>query len=156
MSGILLLPPAAPQANTGSGSNNAGIIVPTVLAVVLVLAFVIIAGLAVFVCKKRKRSPPFEPDAVRYTTNKAAGHGPLHNPMYMGTDALLAINSTNGSVASDLHFDPSGDYGQYETIPNEREVALRDNSPLAGSTEDLLETKEDLSVDPPHYSTIAF
>ena len=133
-------------AQQNSGSNSIGIIIPAVLGSLLVLALILIAVLAVFACKRRKRNkPPSIDTSVLYTNN---GINPMDNPVYMGVDTL--VNSTNGSVASDLHFDPrthgdaEGD-GRYATVDDIRDNPVFVNN-FADSTEDL--------IGPPQYATI--
>lgn len=114
----------------------------------LILALIIIAGLAVFVYKRKKKLPTDLMSPVIYTND---GVTSLDNPTYIGKDFL---DSTNGSVVSDLHFDPRGTYGDdngghYLTIPNEKAIEASLDS-LANSTEDLIKD------DPPHYSTLEY
>lgn len=125
--------PAAPQESTGNSSNNISIIiVPTVLIVLLALALVIIAGLAVFVYKRRK-------------SNRAASVA-LDNPTYVGADVL------QDSKASDLHFDPRRNFGSdyYSTVTTEPVRYSKLSHPM------LTNSKEDLLGDPPEYSTLSF
>ena len=87
---------------------------------------------------------------VIYTNNEVAA---MNNPTYMGPDLL---DSNDGSVASNLHFDPRSIYsdniagdGDYMTVPNQKTVEVSLNS-LADSAEDLI--KEE----PPRYSTLQY
>lgn len=127
-------------AQGSTGTKTASIVVPTILAFMLILALVIVAGLGVFVCKRRRKLPT-ELSSVIYTNNNG-----LDNPTYIGSDLL------GSTKVSDLHFDPRGIYdddkgGHYMTIPSQKEIDVSLNS-LANSTKELI--KEE----PPHYSTL--
>jgi hypothetical protein len=125
----------------GSGPNTIGIAVPAILAALLVLAMIIIAGLVVFVYKRRKRVPTNSSPVV-YTNNEVTS---LDNPVYVGSGSL-------DSKASNLHFDPRNVYGDeegehYMTVPGHKDMGASLNS-LTCSTENLIQDG------PPRYSTL--
>ena len=145
------------QGNTGT--RTISIVVPTVLGILLVLGLLVVAGLILLAFKRRREKPPTNLSPVIFTNNAAAL---LENPMYMEPDALLS--STDGSVASSLHFDPrvngeiendgddvrrGGAGGQYMMIPPGAEYSVFANS-FADSSESL----DDPDPPPPHYSKL--
>ena len=107
--------PSTAQGST-AGISNTVIVIPVVLCSFLLLAILIVTGLAVCVwSRRRKTATRFAPNSAVVFTNSDPTHTAMDNPVYGGADILFNANARvgrggggggGGMGASDLHFDP--------------------------------------------------